>query len=159
MMFMGAECHHYGYWTPTLDHYGDHRFNWALTRDGIGLEMRNLVRDVNLLRASHPALRADTLAFPHLDDLSRVLAFKRWNNSGDLLLIVLNISDNQWDYTGYGVNMGGEQGTWEEIFNSQSPQYGGWNDSGNYLAYPSVQSDGMIRIRLPKWSVLIFRKT
>jgi 1,4-alpha-glucan branching enzyme len=159
MMFMGTECHHYGYWTPALDHYGEHRFNWDLTRDTIGSEMRNLVRDINALRASHTALRGDTLAFPHLDAQSRVLAFKRWNYGGDLLLIVLNMSDNQWDHAEYGVNMGGEQGTWEEIFNSQSPQYGGWNDSGNYLAYPSVRSDGTIRIRLPKWSVLVLRKT
>ena len=53
---------------------------------------------------------------------------------------------------------GGSGDFWEEIFNSQSPQYGGWNDSGNYLANLVVQSDGRFYIRLPKWSVLIFRK-
>ena|ERR1022692_177278 len=53
---------------------------------------------------------------------------------------------------------GGSGDFWEEIFNSQSPQYGGWNDSGNYLANLVVQSDGRFYIRLPKWSVLIFQK-
>jgi 1,4-alpha-glucan branching enzyme len=53
---------------------------------------------------------------------------------------------------------GGSGDFWEEIFNSQSPQYGGWNDSGNYLANLVVESDGRFYIRLPKWSVLIFRK-
>jgi hypothetical protein len=43
--------------------------------------------------------------------------------------------------------------------NSQAPQYGGWPDSGNYLADLRVGADGQIHIRLPKWCVLMFRKT
>ena len=84
--------------------------------------------------------------------------WKAWDDSGNVILTVVNLSDNQWDQTIYGVNIGGAGDSWEEIFNSQSPQYGGWNDSGNYLANLVVQSDGRFYIRLPKWSVLIFRK-
>jgi len=54
--------------------------------------------------------------------------------------------------------MGGEIDLWEEVFNSQSPQYGGWNDSGNYGHGLQTQADGKLDINLPKWSVLIFRK-
>jgi hypothetical protein len=53
---------------------------------------------------------------------------------------------------------GDNEGSWEEIFNSQASQYGGFNDSGNFLANLRVGADGQIRIRLPKWSTLIFRK-
>jgi 1,4-alpha-glucan branching enzyme len=54
--------------------------------------------------------------------------------------------------------LGGETGQWSEIFNSQSPQYDGWNDSGNYGGNLQVQADEKLHINLPKWSILIFRK-
>jgi 1,4-alpha-glucan branching enzyme len=154
MMFMGTEIHHYGYWNPELDDFGDFRFDWSIAGDATGLAMRNLVADANNVRWNNPALRSDDVpAQPHFDSTNNVLAFVRGN-----VLTVVNLSDNQWDQAQYGVNLGGLQGTWTEIFNSQSPQYGGWNDSGNFAAQLAVQADGRIYIRLPKWSVLMFRQ-
>jgi hypothetical protein len=75
-----------------------------------------------------------------------------------VLLVVVNLSDNQWDNATYGVRFGGTADRWTEIFNSQSPQYGGWSDSGNYLADLFVGGDGRFSIRLPKWSVLICQR-
>jgi 1,4-alpha-glucan branching enzyme len=158
-LFMGSEVHHYGYWTPDLDQFGDHRYDWALFNDQFGTEMRALVTDANRVRNSHPALRSDTLQFAHWDPGNLILAFKRWNDEGDIILTVVNIGEAQFNDATYGVNLGGESGRWEEIFNSQAPQYGGWNDSGNFLAFPQVQGDGNMYIRVPKRSVLIFRKT
>jgi 1,4-alpha-glucan branching enzyme len=152
--------HHYGYWCPDTDLYGDHRFDWALTTDAIGKEMQSLVRDANNLRWQHPALRSNGRPlFPHVDAGSGVVAFKRWNNDGDVVLSVVNIGENQFNDATYGVSLGGDGGTWEEVFNSQSPQYGGWQDSGNFMAFPSVRDDGKVYIRLPKLAVLVFRKT
>ena len=159
MLFMGTEVNHYGYWCPDLDQYGDHRFDWNLTTDAVGRQMIALVTDANAVRRGHPALRADTLKICHWDPTNAVLAFQRWNDQGDVILTVVNIGENQFDNATYGVGMAGNGGTWEELFNSQSPQYGGWADSGNYLAFPSVQGDGNIYIRLPKLVVLVFRKT
>jgi 1,4-alpha-glucan branching enzyme len=119
--------------------------------------MNNLVTDANRLRNDHPALRSDNLLVTHRDFQNRVLGFKRWNDQGDVLLVVLNMSANQWDDPIYAVSLAGDGGHWEEVFNSQAPQYGGWNDSGNFLAGLDGGS-GWIRIRVPKWSVLIFRK-
>jgi 1,4-alpha-glucan branching enzyme len=159
MLFMGTEVHHWGYWNPDTDAYGDHRFNWDLARDSTGIAMRNLVRDANRVRLENPALCSDGgPLFTHLDPQNRVLAFKRFDTAGNVVLTVVNLSQGQWDNPTYGVDLGGDGGTWEEIFNSQAPQYGGWNDSGNYLAFPSVDPDGHIYIRLPRWSVLMFRK-
>jgi 1,4-alpha-glucan branching enzyme len=160
MLFMGGECHHYGYWNPALDPYGDHRFDWSIAGDATGLPMRKLVRDVNAVRWSNPALRSDhPPTFPHLDQQNRVLAFQRDDGAGNTLLVVVNISDHQWDSPIYGVAVGGVGDHWTELFNSQAPQYGGWNDSGNYLTDLVVGPDGRITIRVPKWSVLIFRRT
>jgi len=160
LMFMGTECHHNGYWDPETDLYGDHRFDWSIAGDPTGMAMRQLVADANQVRWSNPALRTDFgPLFPHIDADNSVLAFKRWDNAGNVVLAVVNMSDNQWSDAIYGVTTGVPGEGWEEIFNSQSPQYGGWNDSGNYAAQLWVQSDGNFYIRLPKWSVLIFRKT
>jgi 1,4-alpha-glucan branching enzyme len=159
MLFMGTECHHYGYWNPANDPFGDHRFDWSIAGDPIGWEMRNLVTDANTLRWNNTALRSDNgPQTTHYDSQNNVLGFLRWSDDGNVLLAVANLSDNQWDQPSYGVNVGGTGDHWEELFNSQSPQYGGWNDSGNYLADLVVQDDGRFYARLPKWSVLIFRR-
>jgi len=160
MMFMGGEIHHHGYWDPDTDVFGDHRFDHALERDAIGGEMQALVRDANNLRWSRRALRANGRPlFTHFDGDNGVLAFKRFNADGDIVLVVVNQGDRQFDGASYGVSLAGDSGTWEEVFNSQAPQYGGWADSGNFQAFPSVQADGRIYIRLPKLGVLVFRKT
>ncbi len=161
MLFMGSECHHWGYWWPNPDRNSatsEHRFDWAIAGDPIGISMRNLVKDINWVRWHNPALRSDTLQFIHEDRTNTVLAFKRWHESGNIIIVVVNLSDRQWQEHDYGIDLGGETEQWEEIFNSQSPQYDGWNDSGNYGSDPQVQTDGKIYINLPKWSVLIFRK-
>ena len=161
MLFMGSECHHWGYWWPNPDRNpatSEHRFNWAIAGDPIGAPMQHLVRDVNSLRWNNPALRSSTLQFIHEDCTNTVLAFKRWHEFGNIVMVVVNLSDHQWQNCDYGIHMGGEIGQWEEIFNSQAPQYDGWNDSGNYGYNLRVQGDGKLYINLPKWSVLMFTK-
>jgi 1,4-alpha-glucan branching enzyme len=98
------------------------------------------------------------LQFIHEDRTNTVLAFKRWHESGNIVVVVVNLSDRQWQEHDYGIHMGGETGRWDEIFNSQSPQYYGWNNSGNYGHNLQAQADGNLYINLPKWSVLIFKK-
>jgi 1,4-alpha-glucan branching enzyme len=158
MLFMGTECHAWGYWSPNPDSNGDHRFDWKLSGDRIGLEMRRLVTDANNVRWGHPALRSDSAQWTFADSSHQIVAFTRWDGQGDTILTVVNLSDGQWEHGEYGVRTGETTGTWEEIFNSQSPQYGGWNGSGNYEARKTVQDDTKIYINLPKWSVLMFRK-
>jgi 1,4-alpha-glucan branching enzyme len=74
-----------------------------------------------------------------------------------VVLVVVNCSGNKWSDASYGVDTHAD-GSFEEIFNSQAPQYGGWNDSGNYAAVLPVDGGGKIYIRLPEWSTLIFRR-
>jgi 1,4-alpha-glucan branching enzyme len=158
MMFMGSECMHHGYWNSAQDAYGEHRFDFALTQDSIGQATRALVADANQLRQDHGALRTFNVLVTHRDRQNRVLGFKRYDDGGDVLLVVLNMSDNEFHDANYGVDLSGDDGLWEEVFNSQAPQYGGYADSGNFLAVLTPAGDGQIRIRLPKWSVLVFRK-
>jgi len=83
MLFMGSECHmasphvSWGYWTDAEDSRGDHRFNWAIAGDPIGMAMRRLVAAANAVRWQNPALGADSLTVTHEDPVNHVIGFVR----------------------------------------------------------------------------------
>jgi 1,4-alpha-glucan branching enzyme len=156
MLFMGTEGAQDGAWDPG-DQYGDRRVDWSRIGDPTGAPMQRLVMAINNLRWQHPALRSPAGNGVHSDYTGQVVAFKRYSNDGDLLLIVANASDNQWAFHDYGVNLGGESGSWMEIFNSQSPDFGGVGTTGNYNEALSSNS-GYLHINLSSWSVVIFKK-
>ena len=162
MMFMGGECHMgsptvaWGYWTDGEDINGDHRFDWAIAGDPIGIEMRRLVATVNHLRWENPALRSDTLIISHEDHHNQVLAFKRWAD-GNVVLTVVNLSDTSFGGHSYGVRTDHRFGQWTQILCTQDAAFGGWDGAGNAFHEPHTQPDGMIYINLPKWSVVMFR--
>jgi len=156
MLFMGTEGHLDGAWDPVLNG-SDQRMNWALVGDSLGAPMQQMVRDVNGIRWAHPALRSAAGCVVHVDQQNQVVAFRRWDLNGDVLLVVIHAGDAQWDGNQYGVQMGGETGSWQEIFNSQAPIYGGVGTVGNYGLNLQV-SNGQLGINLPSWGVLIFRK-
>lgn len=156
MLFMGTEGHLDSYWDPNVDN-GDHRIDWLQIGDSLGGPMQQMVRDVNNLRWAHSALRSPAGNVVHVDYDNQVVAFKRYTFDGDLILVVVNAGNSQWGSNDYGVNMGGESGTWKEIFNSQSPDYGGIFTVGNYAAELTV-ANTQIWINLPSWGVLMFQK-
>jgi 1,4-alpha-glucan branching enzyme len=157
MLFMGSEAHLDGWWDPDASN-GDNRIDWSRMGDPTAVPMRRLVQDVNNLRWAHPALRSPAGNITHVDWPGQVVAFKRYTMDGDLVLVVVNVSDNQWSGGQYGLNMGGETGSWREIFNSQAPVYGGMGTTGNFGASLDVQGDGRLYVNLPSWSVLLFQR-
>jgi 1,4-alpha-glucan branching enzyme len=157
MLFMGTDGQLDGFWNPDLVGTVDRRIDWSKMGDAIGSPMQQLVRDINNLRWQHPALRSPAGNLTHVDYPGQVVAFKRYSLTGDLLLIVVNVSNNQWAFHDYAVNMAGESGTWTEIFNSQAPVYGGLNTTGNFAQQLTV-SNNQLFINLPMWSVVIFQK-
>lgn len=157
MLFMGTEGHIDGFWNPWVGPGVDNRLDWLRIGDNLGSPMQRMVADINNLRWNHPALRAPAGQLTHTDTSNNVVAFKRWNNAGDVLLIVVNASDGQWNNTQYSVNLAGDSGTWQEIFNSQAPLYGGVNTVGN-PGYVLNSSNGYLSISLASWSVHIFAK-
>jgi len=154
MLFMGSECHLDGYWHDGTDPNGDHRFDWSIAGDWIGMGMRSLVQAANQTRWTHPALRNGGLEVTHRDP-SGVIAFKRWNNDGDGVLIVVNASDTSYTGTSYGVATG-QAGRWQQILCSQDAWFGGWDGAGNAFYEPWTQGDGRVYINVPQWSVTMF---
>jgi 1,4-alpha-glucan branching enzyme len=158
MMFMGTDGDQDTYWDWTNDPgRGDHRVDWALIGDPTGIMMQRLVRGANQVRWDHPALRSAAGNVAHIDRVGQVVAFKRYTGGGDLVLVVINVSDNQWAFHDYCVNLGGESGSWLEIFNSQAPEYGGFDSTGNFGERLTAAGEKLF-INLPRWSVVMFRK-
>jgi 1,4-alpha-glucan branching enzyme len=156
MLFMGTEGHLDGWWDPD-DLHGEHRVDWGKIGDPLGIGMQRLVRDANNLRWQHASLRSSLGKVSHTDYEGQVVAFIRWSLNGDKLLVVVNVSDRQWAFHDYGVDMGGESGSWMEMFSSQAEVYGGTATTGNYRE-TLVVSNSRLAINLPAWSVLIFQK-
>jgi 1,4-alpha-glucan branching enzyme len=163
MLFMGSECHmaspyvSWGYWDDGPDGHGDHRFNWDAAGDPTGMEMRRLVAACNAVRWNYPALRADNLTIPHEDPNNQVLGFVR-ELYGKVVLVVVNLSEQNFSDHGYGVNTGGSDGQWTQVLCTQDATFGGWDGAGNAYYDPWTQADGKLYINLPKWSVVIFSR-
>jgi 1,4-alpha-glucan branching enzyme len=163
MLFMGSECHMaspfvaWGYWDDGPDSHGDHRFNWDAAGDPTGMEMRRLVAACNAVRWNNPALRADSLTVPHQDTANQVLGFVR-ELYGNVVLVVVNMSEQNFTNYSYGVRTGGYAGQWTQILCTQDATFGGWDGAGNAFYEPWTQGDGQLYINLPKWSVVIFSR-
>jgi 1,4-alpha-glucan branching enzyme len=163
MLFMGSECHMasphvaWGYWHDGSDDHGDHRFNWAIAGDPIGMEMRRLVAACNTVRWLNPALRADSLVIPHEDHTNQVLGFVRQLRD-NVVLTVVNVGEQNFIDYGYGVRTGGHDGQWTQILCTQDTAFGGWDGAGNAFHEPWTQADGYVYINLPKWSVVMLRR-
>ena len=157
MQFMGNECHMWGYWHTEQDANGDHRFDWSIAGDATGMGMRKMVTAANRIRWEHPALRKGFLEVTQEDINNSTLAFKRWNNEGDIILVIVNAGDHNFDNFRYGVHAG-QTGQWQQVFCSQDAEFGGWNGSGNAYYQPWTQADGNVYINLPKWSVVMFMR-
>ncbi|MES2305206.1 MAG: alpha-amylase family glycosyl hydrolase [Gemmatimonadota bacterium] len=159
MCFMGAECHLPGYWNPRPDangHHSDHRFDWSVAGDPIGLQMRALVTDANRLWWNTPVLRQPGFEIVQVDGAAGVLAFLRPDEAGRPLLIVVNLSENSWPDQGYQLPSPGGIGAWQVVLDSQAPNYG-----GDPLTNPErleVEA-GQLRLSLPQWSALILTPT
>ena len=162
MMFMGSECHMasphvaWGYWHDGSDEHGDHRFDWSIAGDEIGIEMRRLVARANEVRWENQALRANSLEIVHEDYEHQILAFIRTHNDNTVLTVV-NLSDHDFGFHGYGVSTDGRFGQWTQILCTQDAAYGGWDGAGNAFHEPFTEADGKIYINLPKWSVVMMR--
>ena len=147
MLFMGSECLQaaphvaWGYWHDGTDSNGDHRFDWTIAGDPLGMQMRRLVAAANAVRWANPALRADSLDVTHEDHDNQVLGFVR-EPDDNVVLVVVNLGDRTFGDHGYGVRTGGRGGQWTQVLCTQDAAFGGWDGAGNAFHEPWTQADG-----------------
>jgi len=159
MLFMGSECQMWGYWHDSEDENGDHRFDWSIAGDRVGMEMRRLVAAANAVRWDNPCLRSGDLELTHEDRDNSVLAFKRTlAGKAGAVLAVVNCGDRTFSDYQYGAPTGNLGGRWTQILCTQDAAFGGWDGAGNAYVEPDTQPDGKLYINLPRWSVVLLRR-
>ncbi|MBX9709868.1 MAG: 1,4-alpha-glucan branching protein GlgB [Xanthobacteraceae bacterium] len=138
LMFMGSEFGQENEWNH------DRSLDWHLLDQDKHRGVQSLVRDLNALYRSLPALHeldCDPAGFEWLvgsDANNNVFAWMRKGNAPrDQCLIVANFSPNV--YRGYRVKVP-FPGRWKEIFNSDSAHYAGSN-AGNIGA---IEAEGVV---------------
>lgn len=152
MFFMGEEV---GATEPYR--YGDfinHRENFPALRQGAGANLFRFYQELIRLRLARPALRSRNIEVLYTHDANRVLAFRRWNDNEDLLVIAS--FNNRFFVDGYRIDSARiGNGPWREIFNSDAAGYGG----GNLLNTGAIaRNGGGFAARLPANSVLVFQR-
>jgi 1,4-alpha-glucan branching enzyme len=108
------------------------------------------------LDPARPALRSTQIEVVHSHDADRVLAFRRWLQLENYLVLAsLNNQPFQSPAYSFASNRLGQE-NWREIFNSNSASFGG-DDLGNGGAVQRG-GDGRLACVLPANSVLVFER-
>jgi 1,4-alpha-glucan branching enzyme len=156
MIFMGTEGHLDGHWDPAITD-ADRRIDWTQMGDDLGAPMQRLVRDANNLRWQYKSLQSSNGSIIHVDRENSLVAFRRENGFGEVLLIVVHLGDSQFAEVRYNLPLGDDPASWREIFNSQATDYGGDGQAGNSSAeiWPD---DNQLPVQIPAWSLLIFKR-
>jgi 1,4-alpha-glucan branching enzyme len=153
MFFMGEEA---GASEPyRYDDFINHRENFPALRQGVSAALFRFYQDLIRLRSTHPAVRSHNIDVVYTHDTNRMLAFRRWDESEELLIIA-NLNNHPFR-SGYTIeNLRVSGGFWREIFNSDLECYGG-NNIGNFRAVIPITS-GDISIVIPANGFVVLRK-
>ncbi len=158
LLFMGCEIAQHGEWNH------DHAVDWDALKGETHRGVQALVRDLNHLYRSTPALHrrdCEAAGFQWIanDPGISKIAFARHGQTGDAPVVVLcNFTPVERSELNIGVPVAGH---WEEVLNTDSALYGGGN-RGNLGGCDSIAEewDGMaqhIRVTLPPLATLFFR--
>src|SRR5512132_87687 len=152
MFFMGEEV---GASRPFLfDDVANAREDFHALRQGAGENLFRFYQDLIRLRRSHSALRSSNIDILHVHDANRMLAFRRWDGSEDLI-VVASLSNTSFA-NGYRVqNARIADGVWQEVINSDAARYGG---GGLMNDGPISSAGGVFAPRIPANCVLVFQR-
>jgi len=119
----------------------------------------NYFRDIIAVRKSNGALRANAgIEVNHVNDGGNVIAFHRWDLSGNEIMVVANFSNN--DYFDYRLGLP-RAGTWYELINNQAAAYGGSGLGNGGSVTTSVGPydgyDQSALLTIPKMGLLVLR--
>jgi 1,4-alpha-glucan branching enzyme len=158
LLFMGGELAQDREWNH------DTSLDWHLLGDPAHGGIQSLVRDLNRLYRTEPALHqrdADPAGFRWLvgdDRANSVFAFLRTGNDGAHLLVVCNMTPAPRRHYRIGVP---RAGAWREIANTDSRFYGG-SDLGNQgavqtVAEPAHGEAQSLELSLPPLATIVLR--
>lgn len=97
--------------------------DWALLQNERNADLQRAYRGLIYLRKTTPALQADTFDVVHLDQERCIMAYKRWNDEGNIVVVVANLLD-QFAGEVEIPNWPGD-GTWHEYTHDYDVEVGG----------------------------------
>jgi 1,4-alpha-glucan branching enzyme len=114
-LFMGQEFLEPNPWDAKPA--GPNLLSWSGLTDGGSVMPDHLrfTQDLLRLRMAHPALRGDNVNPFYVSDADRVLAFHRWLDSGQDVIVVATFAESTWWSYSLGFPA---SGFWAEAFNS-----------------------------------------
>ena len=160
LMFMGGEF-------AQIEEWGhDTSLDWHLTQDGPHKEMQETITALNRLYKTEPALYEksfDPEGFEWVDFNDRessIISFlRKGNKTEDNILVVCNLTPIPRENYRIGVSA---EGTWKEIFNSDSREFGGSNvkntENLNSSSMPLHGQKHSIALTLPPMGVIYLKK-
>ncbi|NBD32841.1 MAG: alpha-amylase [Cyanobacteria bacterium] len=99
-------------------------------RQSNGKQLFEFYHDIIQFRLNHSGLRSHNIEILHTHNANRVIAFRRWDDSEELLVVAsLNNAPFNHGYVLSNPRFGND--AWQEVFNSDRSGYGG-NDIGNF---------------------------
>jgi 1,4-alpha-glucan branching enzyme len=124
LLFMGCEFAQQAEWNH------DRSLDWHLLEGGDHAGIQNLVRDLNHLYTTHPALYEQDFSgagfewIDHDDARRSLLSFVRKSKGGAMMLVICNFAPVVHHGLRIGVPAAGQ---WQERLNTDSMHYGGSN--------------------------------
>lgn len=159
-LFMGQEFLEEKQWS--WDARSQNLLDWPGLETGSDPAMVNQLRftqDLIRLRWTQPALRGDNVNPFHVHDANRVIAYHRWLDSGQDVVVVATLAEATWYGYEVGFPFGGH---WVELFNSDV--YDNWvnpvvagNGDGIFAAGPPMHGlQTSAAITIPANGVVVF---
>ena len=156
LLFMGCELGQDTEW----DH--DRQIPWDLLDDADHAGVQRLVRDLNRLYSSEPALYkrdADPAGFRWLvgdDRTNNIFVYARFGGAADVpAVVLLNMAPEP--RSGYRIPMP-KPGRWVEIFNSDASIYGGGNiGNGGAVVAEAADGEPVAEVTLAPLAAIILR--
>ncbi len=142
---------------PSVPAGTEFRINWALKTSNAPIFQ--YFRDIIATRKSNGALRGNAgIQVYHTNDADNVIAYQRWDLSGNVIVVVANFGNSDR----YGYRLGfPANGTWYELINSQAAVYGGNNvGNGGSVVTNLGAYDGFAQsaeITIPQMGLLVLR--
>jgi 1,4-alpha-glucan branching enzyme len=159
LLFMGGEIAQYSEWDA------DASIEWHLLEHSYHSGVQRLVRDLNLVYASLPALyqldfEPGGFEWIFHDDIDNsVVSFTRWSENGEFAIIISNFTP----VPRYGYQIGvPESGIYYEVINTDAQVYGGsglHNPEMEAQPVPSGQREYSLMLTVPPLATcIILRK-
>jgi 1,4-alpha-glucan branching enzyme len=141
----------------TYNKFYEEKEDLPALRDSTGAFLWKFYQDIIRFRLGSTVVRSANIDVFHANDDARVIAFRRWDDTGEML-VVGSLNNSPFNSPGYFLSYGplGDF-SWQECLNSDASAYGGRN-VGN-LGATLRASGGQLNLVIPANGVVVFSRT